>query len=442
MNFLRKFIGATATDEVALIPSGKLFLTRAPLLPKGAMECLFIDAFALIRQTTRPFYYQLCITRVYQEGELDAHGLSGFDDSDDDDDEDRENAHSITDSTSGSKDEWSFAIVEDLQIHWYNKADGTRAIAWKDLNGDFGDKFEFNVDEDVKLSDVDAFMLALYKCLYEVKYHKSSLGIRHSSELDEFIFTPKPDLLSMENLKGTRILQYDSEEEDDDEDEEDPEGVDLDSSSDLLKGSSSVVTTVVDTETLLSLKTLEPKGHIIYRSSAFTLHLYDSQAGSFKRKAEVGEVSLKIIDLDNDWRYSLYITSKATDTPISFSAAITKKMKPTFNYEHLSFIFNYLTFDQKEDSAFSWLLKFTSIKDLLVFQNAFMVALWESSNKKKYARSIETDQVVDAFAKLNVDDNKCDNKPKTETSDLEYTTAREEYDGPIGGTTAPRSSRR
>ena len=50
MNFIKKFIGTTTTDEVALIPSGKLYLTRSKQSPKGAIECLYNDAFASIKR--------------------------------------------------------------------------------------------------------------------------------------------------------------------------------------------------------------------------------------------------------------------------------------------------------------------------------------------------------------------------------------------------------
>ena len=186
MNFLRKFIGTTTTDEVALIPSGKLFLTRSKQSPKGALECLYNDAYASIKQTTSPYYFQLCVTRVYQEGESE---FSRFDDSEEEDDLD--DLIPTSDSKSQSKDEWVFSISEELKIYKLDKPDGTRAIAWKDLNGDLGDNFEFVIDEEVRNSEVESFMLTIYKCLYESKYHASALGINDMSQLKEFVYNPK-----------------------------------------------------------------------------------------------------------------------------------------------------------------------------------------------------------------------------------------------------------
>lgn len=184
MNFLRKFLGSSTTGEVASLPSGKLFLTRSPQSPKGEFECLYNDAYASIRQTTSAFYYQLCVTKVYQEGE-DVAG--DHYDSDDDDGFDSTDSLKNAGSIDGhSKDEWSFAIMEDLGIRHFVKADSTRVIAWKDINGDADDMFEFVVDEDAKDHEVDVFVLALFKCVYELKYRVSSEGITKMSQLTEF----------------------------------------------------------------------------------------------------------------------------------------------------------------------------------------------------------------------------------------------------------------
>ena len=187
MNLLRKFLGSSPTGEVASIPSGKLFLTRSPLSPKGEFECLYNDAYASIRQTTTPFYYQLCITRVYQEGE-DIAG-DNYEDSDDDDGFNSSDSAKNTSLGGHSKDEWSFAIMEDLQLRRYEKPDSSRVIAWKDINGDVDDMFEFVIDEDCKTQEIDSFMLALYKCVFELKYRISSENIKSMDQLADFIKT-------------------------------------------------------------------------------------------------------------------------------------------------------------------------------------------------------------------------------------------------------------
>ncbi|KAF3985031.1 hypothetical protein FT663_03990 [Candidozyma haemuli var. vulneris] len=196
MNFLKKFIGATPIDEVASIPSGKLFLTRAPFSPKGALECLYNDALIKIKKTTKEHYYQISVIRAYQEGELN---LESADDEDDGGESDDSN------EDSGNNDEKVFSIDPELKFRSYTRSDGVQAISWKDLNGDLGDRFEFVVDEDIKYTEVDNFTFSLYKCLYEHRYQKSADDITDISQLSEFVYDPNTDDEAAEMDKFSRF---------------------------------------------------------------------------------------------------------------------------------------------------------------------------------------------------------------------------------------------
>ncbi|KAK6202557.1 VID27 cytoplasmic protein-domain-containing protein [Scheffersomyces amazonensis] len=424
MNFIRKFIGTSTTDEIAQIPSGRLYLTRSPQSPKGEIECLYNDAFASIKQTTRPYFYQLCITRVYQEGELDAHGSSGFDDSDEDDEDDHDGPHSIAD-TSGSahsKDEWAFTILEDLKFHTYDKSDGTKAIVWKDLNGDLGDKFEFIIDEDVKAKDVDSFMFALYKCLYESKYHKSSLAIQDINQLKEFFYNPKSELLTFDDLKSPNILQYGLDEDEDDDDEEEDEEEDDPEDADNDEFMDAVSESALPSHFPISLDPpVEPHGRPIYENGSFELFLYDSEAGVFKPQLESSEVEAKIIAL-NDWEYTLYVHSKTAKLNIHFNASISKNMSPSFNYENLSFIFNYFHVQgDSEIAAYSCMFKFGTYNELALFQKVFLSSMWETLNKSKWDKTDTSDKdyVSDAFSNLRISDDVQENAEDSEEEEEE-----------------------
>ncbi|RCK57521.1 Vacuolar import and degradation protein 27 [Candida viswanathii] len=413
MNFLRKFIGTTTTDEVALIPSGKLFLTRSKQSPKGALECLYNDAFASIKQTTSPYYFQLCITRVYQEGESE---FSRFDDSDDDDDLD--DLIPASDSKSQSKDEWIFPITEELKIYKLDKPDGTRAIAWKDLNGDLGDNFEFVIEEEVRNSEVESFMLTIYKCLYEGKYHTSALGINDMSQLKEFVYNPKMELLTFEDLKEFDELEDSDEEDEEDEDADDEEDEDDkkddDDDDDDETGAGAGLKGATGSQNSL----VEPKGETKYSTSNFDLHLYDADSGSFVLQASKPDVELKLIDLGK-WEYTLYIHGGNT----RINGAISKNMNPTFNYEHLSFIFNYYTLEKDEIAAYSWLLKFPTFKDLAAFQSKFLALMYETLNKDMWGKSKEQDYFVEAFSEMKLTD-----EDKEEATELEEEEEEESDD--------------
>lgn len=185
MNFLRKLLKASPTDELALIPLGKLFLSRSPLLPKGELECLYNDACISIKKTTTAFLFQLTVVRAYQEGESISQSSTDYDDDDD------ENEGNLEDFR--SKDEKVFFLTPDINARIYTKHDRTRAISWKDLQGDLGDRFEFLIDEDIRSSDVDHFLFSLFRCMYEHTYQKSSAGVVNINELSEFFYDPEKD---------------------------------------------------------------------------------------------------------------------------------------------------------------------------------------------------------------------------------------------------------
>ncbi|KAI5962962.1 VID27 [Candida pseudojiufengensis] len=411
MNFIKKFIGASSTDEVASITSGKLYLTRSKTSPKGAIECLYNDAYASIKQTTNPFFYQLCITKVYQEGENEFRSNSGFNYSDDEDEdyEETDGNSSIVrtssfiqkDSKQNTKDEWIFPINEELKIFKKIENNNKRSIAWKDLNGDLGDKFEFVLDDEIRNNDFDSFMMTIYKCLYEEKYHESSISVNSLDQLKEFIYNPKSELLNFEDL------EYDEDEDDESDTTEDYGDAQERESPKLF---------VSDDEE----EDPHPKGEVVYASKKFALHLYDSTTGSFLLKSSTNE--LEIIDLGN-WEFTLFIIGEK----IKINSSLTKNMNPTFNYEHLSFIFNHYLINKDQVIANSWLLKFNNFNDLNEFQNKFLASMYESLNKKKFGiEKGDDDYFVDAFSSLELNEEEV-SEPEDSESDEDVENSTKEF---------------
>ncbi|OVF08847.1 putative vacuolar import and degradation protein [Clavispora lusitaniae] len=231
MNFLKRFLRASPTDELASIPLGKLFLSRSPLSPKGELECLYNDACISIKETTTKYLFQLTVVRAYQEGESISQSSDDYSDEDD--------GNEGLSEEFRSKDEKSFYLTQDLNARMYTKHDGTRVISWKDLHGDLGDKFEFFIDEDIRASDVDHFLFTLFRCMYEQKYQKSSDEIRSINELSEFFYDSKKDFderassfTSWDNFRSSLEMynrgSREVHDEDDEEEEEDEEDGDVD----------------------------------------------------------------------------------------------------------------------------------------------------------------------------------------------------------------------
>lgn len=453
MNFIKKFIGTTQTDEIALIPSGKLFLTRSPQSPKGELECLYNDAFASIRQTTSPFYYQLCITKAYQEGELDDHGSNESDDNDDEYNEFNEH-HDGTggndDGINNSKDEWNFPIVEDLRFFTFSKSNGihSKSITWNDVNGDVGDKFEFIIDEDVKLNEINNFIMSLYKCLYEQKHQRSSIGISNLDQVKEFIHDPKSEFEELEELKKLENHDYkssktvkdkqanklfvneDSEEEEeeeseeseeDEEEEEEEDDVDEESSDDEENNDE-----FHDAKTMPSFveaNTSEISGKTIYEIESIALYLFDPVTSSFKADSSKGTIKLSIVDVGL-WNYKLVI-KKNEDGRIKLINTVNETLNSTFDFEHFSFIFNYIIKhddDANAYSAYSWLVKFEAFENLEEFQKILMKSLWQFKNKKEWSTKIinaDENYIIDAFSRLSMTEESSNNEEEESESESE-----------------------
>lgn len=460
MNLIRKIIGQSTTDELASIPLGKLFLTRRPDSPKGEFECLFNDAYALIKKTD--VSYTLCVTRVYSEGEENSPG--GESDNDDD---------------SPYIDEWKFPLTEELNISLKSllasssgSFSGSFSISWSHLDGDLGDNFQFIADTSVKQLVFDTFTLCIYRCLYEQRYRLSANGVPLQELIDEFevklenrlwstssrevfddytksklgVSKPSRDIddFKSNNLRQkSRQLRRESSDFDDFDEKStkfntnsDPLNINNSTSNSTTKtkksnSSANTTSKVIEVNTdsddefedALVGTTLEPIGKVIYSSESFSLHLFDSESGTFKIQAEPSNVELKIFDLGN-WEYTLFvceINSKNED-PILINATITQNMSPTFNYQHSSFIFNhYLVAASNELSGFSWLLKFTGFSQLQVFQSIFMQSMWEALHKMKYSiPKSDEEYLAETFKSISLTDDVQD--------EIDELTEREEED--------------
>lgn len=431
MNFLRKFIGSSPTDEIASIAKGKLFLTRLPNSPKGSLECLYNDAFICIKQTTRAYYYQLSVCKVYQEGEITDSHEHDFGDSDDEDDSGA-NSDQLTNSiTNKSKDEWSFIIVNDLSFRFIEKKDGTKAINWVDINGDFGDKFEFVIDDEVKNNEVAQFKLALFKCLYEQKYQKLSNGVG-IEDLWEFeqdddesrsdgtndlltIDDVRNDLLSynkaqMDKEKNPRIKADEDDEDDEDEDEDDEDDAEDDAEDDSEEDKDDKKS--VKPFTFIEGTTSDSKEDLVF-STDVNLFLYENQTFKFK-----GPVTAKLLNVDK-WKYTLKITNGDS---IKFEAFIDGNMNPYFDIINESFVFNYFKPHDQDPLvllSFSWLLKFPSLTSISNFKQTYVKLYWQSINKKNFGDQNKPEQsyLADSLSAMKIDD-----------SEDEFLSAEEEHD--------------
>ncbi|VVT44684.1 uncharacterized protein SAPINGB_P000498 [Magnusiomyces paraingens] len=391
MNFIRTLLNTSEKEELVTIPSGAFFLKRSPLSVKGQSECLFKDAVATLRRTSNPFNYQLAIQRVYEEGEEALEGTDGGD--------------GEGGRESSPNDEWAFLLDSALHLTYTANAEEAVVIVWRDIDGDPGDHFEFVCDKTTRPKLYDQFDITARRCQYERKYNKS-YEKASDEDLEEFDFEPdvvpviEQNVIKSETtIKPETLTETETEtpiKKEAEKEQNVPETPIAESTPEETPKETESKTPSSYQTTKPEITIIEPvEGTKTYNGEA-SLHLYDSEAGVFVEQLKKAEVS--IYDQGN-FEYWLEVDS---DAERHIGMSLSNDMNPVFNYDHLSFIFNFFA----ETAAFSWLLKFPSFEDLEKFQEHFMESLWETNNKTKWTKVKPDDRefLADAFHGFSIED--------------------------------------
>lgn len=390
MNFIKSLItGGGDSEDLAVIPGGQFYLTRLPNSLKSANECIYKDAIATIRKTTIPFNYQLVVRRVYEEGEEDLDGdeddISGLEDEE--------------------MDEKVFLLDEALELAYKSSSAGNVVITWKDTSGEDGDSFEFVCDDGIKEKVFDKFELVAKKCQYERKYGKSFSGPEDS--LSEFDFTADEESKDEAQVSSPSAAPATPEKN------KPVAGI----------AEADVPQTPVgqDSQTVAPKAAARPETGSVMTSEKCSLHLFDAASGAFVEQLSNSEA--QILDLSK-FEYWLEVLQNGNEPALG--VAVSSDLNPCFNYEHLSFIFNYYS----EEGAFSWLLKFENFESLERFQQGFMQAMWESTYKQSWAKASANDQeyLTEAFGDLGVEESPAEEDAyETADEDEELVDAEPEF---------------
>ncbi|KAG5438957.1 hypothetical protein PCANB_002287 [Pneumocystis canis] len=336
-SLLGKIWGNPDSLDIAQIPVGQLYLVR-PLSPKSCSECIYKDAAASIKRTLTEFHYQLVIQRAYEEGEEQILN------------EDERQEEFI--------DEKSFLMDESLKFHSFVR-ESCVVYAWRDLSGDEQDLYEFVCDSSIQLSVIRAFEEVAVRCMFERKYKKSHEEAR-DSDLDQFLISRS----AFASLQNPSLIQ-----------------------SPLILTKFKTDQEVIDHN--LKIKETTDQTGIIVQVSA-ELYLFDAADGVFVLQDNNITASVSEIGL---WEYWLEIKGAKR---IWLGQPIRSNINPVFNYEHLSFIWNYC---DDRSQIYSWLLRFNDIEVEEKFQEGFMIALWETLNQQKWIKikDDEKEYIIDTF---------------------------------------------
>lgn len=347
MNFIRRLILSQPTGEVASIPSGKLFLSRSLLSPKGALECLYNDSVLIIKKSSTTFCYQLCVIRAYQEGEMSSTFTDG-DEEDDDDDDLNDEPHNT--------DERLFYLNPELHVKLYLKDDGTQVIRWDDVSGDTGDCYEFVVDEEIKNHEVDNFMVAVYRCFYEHENGKSAANVLEKELYSQFArnFSPAVD---PQEASFELIRSYSSNHS---------------SSGNLRILESSVQVTnelLLDSRNYFS-ECISLSGREVCRYKT-ELRIFEKDSEAFTILTSNASI---VIHEDDSGIYHLVST-----TPnYAFSIQLLNHEKLSFFLEYLGLVFNYHPTNSRNEQGIKLLIKFDTVEEYESFRHEYLAATYSN----------------------------------------------------------------
>lgn len=355
MNILKRFFlnnNAHSGDKSVMISSGMLFLVRSPSSPKSENECLYNDAMLSISETTNPFNYQLVVSK--SSGDQDGYSNDEAEPDDTDDGDLFEDSNVLK----------TFLIDQELKFCLFHRHN-QEVIAWRDIEGDIGDVYEYRIDRNISQDTIDHFMLSIYKCEYERKYKRSSARVT-ADHLQEFIATLEEargdDLYNVTRTPKRRTKKAAETSSDDESDFQDAE-----------EGKS------------------DPKKGTLMGQDPCQLFVYDPEKQSFKSKDKSANV--KLLDLGN-WDYWLELDG-ADSEPVVASYVI-EQLDAVFRFEQLCFIFNYFS----DDEALTYLVKFADRDTYESFQRVFAKAVWEHTNQARWstAKAAEAKYLEDAYS--------------------------------------------
>lgn len=354
MNLIRKFMDSGVKSELALIASGQFDLLRSKRSPKASVECLYNDSTLSLIETGQ-YAYALVVRK--NAGELEMSNGDGSDEFSDD------SVSALSVQSKKKDDEWVFDLSEETKFHKEWKKNGDVAFLWDNTVGDEEDeKVQFVVASDVRMSDVDNFLLAVQRCEYEIRYKESSSNATPedleriaaraallSNDADYESATHNKD--RRELVENLRALEIDDSNESDSFEFEDAKD------------------TLQEAELPNKELTSAPKGEqlCLLKSS---LSIFDPKLETFVLQDD--NVRVAIIDTG---KYTYWLAIEGKDQKLGTS--VSSKINPTTDIQRSAFIFNYAF----SGITLSYMLNFITKADCLTFESTISKCLWLSLNK-------------------------------------------------------------
>lgn len=374
MNIVKQFFQGAPVDSIEhsiMIPQGQLYLVRTPNSPKSENECLCsTDVIISLKD------HMLVVWRA--------------DEDDDDDDDDTRDAEAEDDGqfTDSSILE-TFNLKENSLICLFERYK-QKIITWRDLEGDFGDMYEYRISSNVSYDTIDQFMLAIYKSLYELKYDRSSDDVQ-LEELQEFVVKRSDIELYMvpDTIESDACVSGGEGDSDDDYIE--------DSVDDLFVDADDNLESKVTTGSTLNKVPCK-------------LSMFNASKNVFKLTN--GACEAVILKLD-DWKYMLEIL-ECDKSDVLVQIFINEDIYPEFIPGTNSFVFNQITLK----GVHVWKVSFRDDFIFNGFKAGIARAIWETKNHDSFPEN--GDYLIDTFDAMDISDDEGEeeSEPEVEESTL------------------------
>ncbi|GAA94528.1 hypothetical protein E5Q_01180 [Mixia osmundae IAM 14324] len=394
MFLFKSLLGNPAQTEVVSIP-GRFFVTRPQGL-KGSKECIYQDAVASIRRTSREYNWSLVVTKSWgQDGE---QLLSEEEETDD------ERPYLID-------AEIAFASAP---TRTQDQDDGpSTSFTWRDLSsGDVDEVCLFVCrSEGTRPETLLLFESLVYRAMYERQYSRSA---DHASEAN--LESYKRSSTLSRSAQQPLFRPPSSDEEDDDVSSQlanvslsgppaSTRAPPVGAPPDLLaagvvgatprsskgKGRASEIEpapSAADTRDQIDKAvTLPPDRRNLISSETADLNLYDAATGVFMPQEKAVQASLWLVQ---GQKFPCWLTISGAGGRTWVSLPVDDQMPAAFNEDSLSFVFNYNNVETNQ--FFTWLLRLPDKESLDKLSEAFTRAFFEARNGAGQWAKLKTDE--------------------------------------------------
>lgn len=442
MNIIKKFMQLGEKQEISMIPSGEFNLLRSRKSPKSSLECIYNDAMLRIRKNG-DWNFELVVNKIVEVGDNN----NGDDSSDYTDD----SVSVLSVASKRREEEWNFELKKDLNFSKEWNKNGDAAFVWGNTLGDEEvEKVQFVITPQLSLTEIENFLLTVYRCMYEAEHKKSASHVsreqlyKYRPEPPKELFVTESDSYDEENLGVSFSEVNPSQDNTSDNDDlfvDAPDNLDSKAKGKKIKTPKKDKTKASSSsseEHKENSKGVEGEKLCLLNAKVF---VYDP----FEEKFMIQEENVPIA-LVQSGKYEFWLSMEGKD--VEFGLAVSPQANPSFTLSNNSFTFNYTV----SRITLSYKIEFNDFKDFTIFENCWSKCIWMALNKKdweelpkneqKYIEdSIIADLERDLDTILKLDDEEEESEDEEDNEYSKSVVSSEAFEDPNSGSNKSNSSK-